>query len=158
MLRLFFVRLARLTLLEVEGHADPAPLCRQGTVNLLLNMLEKSDDEEQLEHRQRHVVVGVVDTALIGRQPRHLSTLFEGSFAGKWLVCCVTIDYFDECDQLLLRQAGRVSVFLLPESSSASTQTSGGSTMSTVTSANYTLCSSMPFRTPLSLTFAIPLK
>ena len=46
-----------LTLFEVEGRADPASLCRQGTANLLLNMLEKSDDEEQLEHRQHHVVV-----------------------------------------------------------------------------------------------------
>ena len=81
MLRLFLVPLAVLTLVEVEGHdldvADLASLFRQGTINLLLNMLEKFDDGEQLEHPQHHVVVGVVDTVLKKRQPRHRNTLFE---------------------------------------------------------------------------------
>ena len=119
-LRLFFVPLAVFTLVEIEDHglckrADPAFLFRQGTINLLLNMLEKFDDGEQLEHRQHHVVVGVVDTLSKEKQARHRSILFEGSLAGNWLVCCVTVHCFDWCDQLLLRQAGRFSVSSPPE-------------------------------------------
>ena len=83
-IRLFFVRLVMLIPYPGRSRksryrrADLASQCRQGTVNLLLHMLEKFDDEEQLEHRQHHVVVWVVDTVLKGTQPIHRSTLFRG--------------------------------------------------------------------------------
>ena len=129
-LRLFLVPLAVFTLVEIEDHdlckrADSAFLFRQGTINLLLNMLEKFDDGEQLEHRQHHVVVRVVDTVLKKRQHRHETPFLRISC---WQLCRLqcTVDYFEWCDQLLLRQAGRVSVSLSPESSSVSTRASGG--------------------------------